>query len=199
MLARKKVPILYSIIVILLIVLIVLIVNYVIHSVNYYTPVLIKYSSEHHSTKHTLLWTPFFNRPDWYIGNNTVKSDYFEKVGCPVTKCVITTNKTYLPEVWQFDAVVFHGAEEWPIFDRVPRFRSPHQKYVLGIMESPAHTKRNMDKEDNFINWTMSYRLDSDILFAYAGMAEKNTMLSISPALYPKWKRFESDFYGTVY
>lgn len=198
MLARKKVPILYSIILILTITVIFLTFN-TIPSVNYYA-VVTKYSTEYkktdHPTKHTLLWTPFFNRADWSIGKDTVKSDYFERIGCPVTNCVITTNKTYLPEVWQFDALVFHGAEEWPIYNRTPNFRSPHQKYIFGTMESPAHTKHDMDRDDNFINWTMSYRLDSDILFAYAGMADKETMLHISPAFFPKWRTFESEYYG---
>lgn len=79
--------------------------------------------------KYILFWTKFF-------GNDFVPEsgeDYLRSVKCPVINCVFTNNKN-LFESHKFDAIVFHGAENWKLMS-LPETRSPHQLYVIALKE----------------------------------------------------------------
>lgn len=67
----------------------------------------------------------------------------------------------------EFDAIIYMI----PIGSRnrkeiVPEKQSPHQKYIFMDLETPLidTKKRTQYLFNNFYNWTMTYRLDSDIL-----------------------------------
>ena len=51
----------------------------------------------------------------------------------------------------------------------MPQRRSPHQRYVGWIMESAAWREYMVDMRpmENFFNWTMTYRWDSDMVGPY--------------------------------
>ncbi|KAJ8955768.1 hypothetical protein NQ318_008642 [Aromia moschata] len=115
--------------------------------------------------KYILYWTQMFGRPDFNLG---LGSDIFR--GCPVSNCYATDNKSYLP-VDRFDAILFHGVEYSIKLHGRPKVRSQHQYYVYSSQESPLNTLQFPNLTD-FYNWTMTYRLDSDIVRPY-GFYEK--------------------------
>jgi hypothetical protein len=78
--------------------------------------------------KYVLFWMKFFdddfvkqNEGTWKLGD------------CPVKNCVFTNNKNLLKH-HEFDAIVFHGPENWKLMD-LPSTRSPHQVYVIALKE----------------------------------------------------------------
>lgn len=102
--------------------------------------------------KTILLWTPFFGKKD-YIGRTI---DY----RCDVSNCVFTSDRSQLNAS---DAVMLH-LRDVRLSD-LPTFRTPDQRWVLLHHESPPHTPRDIVKGlDGKINWTITYRLDSDMV-----------------------------------
>ncbi len=102
----------------------------------------------------------------------------FVDAKCPVTDCLIIANssdfwKMILESEFQllkdFDAVLFNVHELWlsslpPQWYRKP----PYQRFVFFTQESPqSMTALEPEKFDNFFNWTMTYRLDSDVQLLY--------------------------------
>ncbi|KAH7963703.1 hypothetical protein HPB52_022431 [Rhipicephalus sanguineus] len=69
------------------------------------------------------------------------------------------------------DAVVFYGPDTDP--EHMPGERAPFQKWVYWSLEPPWHTPVALLKDlNNTINWTMTYRFDSDVLNNYATITE---------------------------
>ncbi|XP_078485973.1 alpha-(1,3)-fucosyltransferase 7-like [Ciona intestinalis] len=94
--------------------------------------------------------------------------------GHVVGDCTITYNKYRIQEV---GAVMFHytalDQETMPW----KHYRGSDQFFVFWSMDSPAYVKneknRDVTKFDNsFINWTMTYRLDSDIFSPFLQSTE---------------------------
>merc|ERR1712027_221035 len=52
--------------------------------------------------------------------------------------------------------------------------RSQSQRYVMFFMESPQHWRADFSRFNNFFNWTMTYRLDSDISIPYGWVLPKS-------------------------
>jgi hypothetical protein len=120
-----------------------IVMNYLLIREKYYFTVANK-------NKIILLWNGFFNDKNWGLGNDTVDGKFLEKIGCRETRCVITSNKTFLKED-EFDALVYHAPQGW---DDFPKNRSPDQVYVLASLESPVHSPLFLTKEQNIFNWT---------------------------------------------
>ena len=91
---------------------------------------------------------------------------WFEKY-CPVRNCEGTKNRNTEEEA---DAVVFHLRHNNYLDGETPQKRSPSQIYVAWIHE-PANylriTKRLRTLPKDFINISMTYRLDSHIVVPY--------------------------------
>lgn len=143
-------------------------------------------------TKYILLYTNFFGSNNWYLPAETVGPDFFRSIQCPETDCIITTHQDLLPSIAYFDALVFHAAERWS--QPYPAFRSPFQRYVAAILESPAHTKHPLDRDGNFFNWTMTYRLDSDVLWSYVQLEDTGTGAVAGPAEGALWLKQRQQF-----
>lgn len=101
-----------------------------------------------------------FNREDFYLGLGNIFQN------CSISNCYTTSDKTLKP-IEQFDAILFHGVEYDIYADFVPTNRSSNQIYIFSSQESPQHTRDLSGFKENFYNWTMTYRLDSDISRAY--------------------------------
>ena len=91
--------------------------------------------------KYILFFTTFWDTAP----NLPVGPTLFEQ--CPVTNCFITHNKHELPSISQFDAVIFHMVdiellEQEELPDQM--HRSPKQRYVMLIAESPQHWKGSL-------------------------------------------------------
>ncbi|KAK0096985.1 hypothetical protein PV326_003671 [Microctonus aethiopoides] len=126
------------------------------------------------------------------------KGDVFKN--CKVPHCYATSYRYLLDSVINYDAILFHGIE-MPLFN-LPRSRSPNQRYIYFSWESPL--SRPLNSHDfaswpNFYNWTMSYRLDSDIIRPYGVIRDIITQEIVFP---PKnendiiqWRNPNTTFY----
>lgn len=87
----------------------------------------------------------------------------FRKNRCPYNNCFITRNKHVLSDIRYFDAIVF-GLETTKIRQKkLPKKRSPYQKYIFYSTEPPQMNPACDERFHNFFNWTWTYKLDSDI------------------------------------
>jgi alpha-1,3-fucosyltransferase len=57
----------------------------------------------------------------------------------------------------------------------------------------------DLDKERNLVNLTMTYRVDSDIIYPYAEVMDKVTGHVIAPGHNIKWRQPEDNFTGLKY
>ncbi|KAI1285068.1 Alpha-(1,3)-fucosyltransferase C [Halotydeus destructor] len=99
-----------------------------------------------------LLWTPFFGVKDY------VKpiADY----GCDYSNCQFTFDRNQLN---RSDAIIFHVRDT--DLNDLPQYRDAHQRWALLHHEAPPHTPRaTLHGLNGLINWTITYRLDSDIV-----------------------------------
>uniref|UniRef100_A0A914VXQ6 Fucosyltransferase n=1 Tax=Plectus sambesii TaxID=2011161 RepID=A0A914VXQ6_9BILA len=79
-------------------------------------------------------------------------------------KCRITED---MAKVAEADAVLFHNADFSSWRKKLPR--KSDQVYVVANLESPYN--HPMHPPNNYINWTMTYRHDSDIWYPYGYFA----------------------------
>ena len=110
--------------------------------------------------KYILTWCEAYGSKKyfWEFG-----SEKFLEAGCPESRCFLTEDRNMLGSVADFDAILFHQRSFNLRTDR-PKLRSPGQRYVHWMFESPAHLHYDitpLDKFKNFFNWSISYRLDS--------------------------------------
>lgn len=116
-----------------------------------------------------LYWTTMWSRSDFWLG---LGDEIFKN--CPYSNCFTTNQHDYIP-VDQYDAIIFHGPQygENSAFGR-PEKRKTDQIYIFYNQESPSNTRKTSEL-NNFYNWTMTYRSDSDIKTPYGFFIEKNT------------------------
>ncbi|XP_046457101.1 alpha-(1,3)-fucosyltransferase C-like [Daphnia pulex] len=115
---------------------------------------------ESEKVKTILMWNP------WYgdFGFTLDDDSSFSRMGCKVTNCVLSKNKTkVIPE--QADAIVFLYTN----LCELPKIhgRQGFQRFVLLTDDPPMCYPRNYFERDNhfgsFFNWTISYRENADI------------------------------------
>lgn len=82
------------------------------------------------SVKHVLFWTTFFSEKFWSMKNETYGEDYLKSINCPKTNCIFTHKKDFLDQPHEYDAIFFHGVEDWS-FNTLPPTRSLHQLYIM--------------------------------------------------------------------
>jgi alpha-1,3-fucosyltransferase len=107
----------------------------------------------------------------------------FVKNECPVTQCQLIYNKR--DDMFnqsgmsfdQFDAVVINMLEvDDNTTTELDKFvRSGHQRFVFLTQESPQTIFLDSSKWNNYFNWTMSYRLESDIRLLYGRVRRKDS------------------------
>lgn len=95
--------------------------------------------------------TPFQCPPPQYFPS----LQYFRKIHCPFTNCIVTSNKSYLPDLRQYDVIAFNSwdIETFP----PPETRHPEQIYLVYFHEAPSRTKKSLSSLSTLFNWTMSY------------------------------------------
>jgi alpha-1,3-fucosyltransferase len=102
--------------------------------------------------------------------------DTFVQHGCPVSDCEIVNSPHQYPgrPLDSYDAIVFNFNDEFwltkkPIFNR-----QPHQRFIFFTQEPPPSLKPlKISRYRNYFNWTMTYRMDSDIRFLYGRILPK--------------------------
>uniref|UniRef100_H2Y9S2 Fucosyltransferase n=1 Tax=Ciona savignyi TaxID=51511 RepID=H2Y9S2_CIOSA len=91
--------------------------------------------------------------------------------GQEVGNCILTYDRTRISEA---AAVIFHytalddEAMPWK------HYRNKRQFFIFWTVDGPSYIRnaedRHPKKFDNFINWTMTYRLNSDIFYPHLSM-----------------------------
>jgi alpha-1,3-fucosyltransferase len=132
------------------------------------------------STPIILLWTPFFGSKYWNDFSSTPGNELRK---CPVNNCIITSDRSL------FDissALLYHWSEI--DLNDLPKTHPTNQRWVLYNKESPRGTLNDMKKKRDIldvispqINWTMTYRLDSDIVEPYGKILPRQTQVSWTP------------------
>lgn len=111
-------------------------------------------------TKIILYWNSFFGIKDFTFGFG---QQPFVDAQCPQSACFVTDDRSQFN---RSDVVIFSIQNLMP--NDLPLYRFVHQRFVFYEMESPANTDPlpMLDERTRFgfFNWTMTYRLDSDIL-----------------------------------
>lgn len=142
---------------------------------NYTTEVIVKLPPIINQTK------PFKYILSWTAADKSASSIFSFQEGtdpfqnCKIKTCFATSNKSLLP-VEEYDAILFYA----PVFtkkDGIPLTRTRSQKYVFVNMEPPVPQDRQRlhFAAKNFYNWTMTYRLDSDIYKSNWYVVQKKT------------------------
>ena len=124
----------------------------------------LKHTPVDNSTKIILLATSF--RMLYFVGNSG--SEIFERQGCSYD-CFITNDHTFLN---RSAAVLFHGKT---LGKDMPSRPFWSQRWVFFLLESPIHLRTLGNTMNDKFNWTMMYRLDSDIPLTYGKVTKKST------------------------
>lgn len=146
-----------------------------------------------------LLWNTFFGDKRWSLSDDLMDSSYFLKeLNCPVSNCVLTNQRDILPQLDMYDAIMFHTAQPFSLVNPIPKRRSWKQLYVFALVEPPGETKHILSDENNFYNLTMTYRMDSDILWTYNWFVDRETGLRMLPTEYPQWRTVANNYNDTL-
>jgi hypothetical protein len=119
--------------------------------------------SHNKSSYKILLWTKYFGSDDWLNLN-------LKEMNCEYSNCILTSNRD---ELDISDSILFHWRDVRD--DDMPEYHLIDQKWVLYNWEPPSNSP--IDKLYPFgdhINWTMSYRHDSDIFVPYGKILKCN-------------------------
>ena len=108
-----------------------------------------------------LFWNKKYHLNDYGVGLGQAP---FLRFGCRVNNCIFTNDRQKLN---QSDALLFFVLG----FNRtdLPQHRLPHQRYIFNLYETMYWSKNYgniplySNTTNNFFNWTMTYRRDSDI------------------------------------
>ncbi|XP_015378928.1 PREDICTED: glycoprotein 3-alpha-L-fucosyltransferase A-like [Diuraphis noxia] len=101
------------------------------------------------------------NINEWVVNSG---QDEFISKDCPVNRCTITTDKSKSSNV---DSILFRNEFSHPGYKKTDQ-----QVWILFVMESAYYTDLNVSHE--LINWTATYRHDSDIVTPFQRWAYYN-------------------------
>ncbi|KZS12523.1 putative Alpha--fucosyltransferase C [Daphnia magna] len=98
----------------------------------------------------------------------------FIQHGCHINECLIFDDQSALP-LDNYDAIIVHVHELW--LTKLPDFqRRGHQRFIFLTQETPLISQTlDVSALANVFNWTMTYRLDSDILLLYGRIHPRRT------------------------
>lgn len=133
--------------------------------------------------KRILYWTGYYERKDMIFGFG---QEPFIEAGCQVTNCWATDDRS---ELNRSDALIIHGVDFKA--NDLPNHRTPDQRYIFYIFETLINERYmpvfNSKITDNYFNWTMTHRRDSDIYIAapYGALRRKGESLESPNQLPP--------------
>jgi alpha-1,3-fucosyltransferase len=104
------------------------------------------------------------------IGHNP-----FVEHKCDVSDCAIFTQSTSMLPFEEYDAVIIHmlflKLFQLPDFER----RREHQRFIFLTQETPVMMPLYISSLENYFNWTMTYKRNSDIQFLYGRIEPKRS------------------------
>lgn len=110
-----------------------------------------------------LVYTSFFGDKPWpYYQPH---KDYTKKCGCDFVRCELTYDRNRFSES---DAVLFHGRDMPSLgeLENLMKIRNPKQRWVYFVLENP-YNSANVQPLDKYFNWSITYRLASDVQMPY--------------------------------
>lgn len=138
--------------------------------------------------KYILLWT---NETEPIKSNLREGNISFRNRKCPFTNCYMTSNRQFFGDVADFDVILFNGRELPENISLLPQSRSPNQKYIYANMESSANFPVCNQIYKSYFNWTWTYKLDSDEIFGYMSIRDKEGNV-IGPKEEMHWMKVET-------
>lgn len=130
-----------------------------------------------------LEWTTKYKEPFSFM---QMKRDSFILRGCSYQNCYLTDNIGYFENITDFDVILFNVVSLIPRKDMaLPESRIDDQIYVFVSTESASNYPIGPDF-NNFFNWTWSYKLNSDVIFPYVAVWNKEGKV-IGPAANITW------------
>jgi alpha-1,3-fucosyltransferase len=106
--------------------------------------------------------------------------DAFVLHKCRFSDCELVNSPYQYPErpVDSYDAIVFNINDQFGVGSKRPYFdknkRPANQRYVFFTQEPPPSlVGQNLAQFENFFNWTMTYRMDSDVRLLYGRIHPK--------------------------
>merc|ERR1712223_1771360 len=100
-------------------------------------------------------------------------NEHFYSNMCPDTRCYTTANRSYLPSVGDFDAIVIHQRGiDWNDMPKKSK-RTPKQYYIHWVAESAQYLYMDIHQLDSYFNWTMTYKRNSDFPLPYGRLWQK--------------------------
>ena len=135
----------------------------------------------------TLLWYDTHMKS---VSNITTRMGFSQ---CEYSNCqykrFISRTDPKPSEPFDADAILIHSAGIWDLSP--PPRRDENQTFVIAVKDAFPRTTANRDtgmgmKWVNLFNWTMTYRLDSDIVYKYANILEREDKTELADKNYDK-------------
>ncbi|XP_060590450.1 alpha-(1,3)-fucosyltransferase C-like [Ruditapes philippinarum] len=134
-------------------------------------------SSETQITTQTKKVVMFYNLPEYM--DKYLKTDLYY-TNCDYKNCMLTKNAKF---VYSADAIIFYIGIRNKRLGMNPPFnnqqRNPNQVWIFTTIEPPVHyynTDYMLSSWENQFNWSMLYRLDSDIPNPYGCLLLQTTL-----------------------
>lgn len=129
--------------------------------------------------KYILLWDEFYLI--WYQNKSV-----FPKINCPINNCEFFMNRfPYSLYPSYFDAIIFPSKNLSREFR--PSVRSRKQIYIFASLVSSRTAPVCDEFNDNFFNWTLTYRLDSHIPWTYFSIRNSSGSI-VAPRIDAVWE-----------
>ena len=129
---------------------------------------VLKHPEQFGIPKLVLLYTPLFGQVPWPTIENDYQFNFWNNIPCAVRNCRISYDKKDLN---RSDAVLFHGQDidylDLSNLSKTVKQRA-NQRWVFFIHENPLSFTKDLRTLKDVFNWTMTYKLDSDIFVPYA-------------------------------
>lgn len=126
-----------------------------------------------------------YRKPVKYILFWNKKEEYTSFFNCRNEKSCFATHQRDLMPLTGYDAIIFYSEEitNWT----EPVQRSPKQKYIYYVTGKPM--KENICKND-FYNWTISYKKESDIRIQHYLVKKQKTNYSFNHKIFERKTKF---------
>lgn len=141
------------------------------------------------ANKYILLWSAYRYPPFPVL----MYKDIFAKKNCTYQNCIVTTDRNYFRgDLTKFDAIALHGRKLIKYTTRPNQsshgsHKSLHQKFIYVNQDSAWNYPICSFKFDGVFNWTMTYKLNSDIPIPYIQIRDMAGNI-VGPKIDMQWK-----------
>lgn len=127
-------------------------------------------NEKEHGLIYILLWSALTDPPFEYW---SAKRKSLISNNCKFQNCFIVKQRDYFFDVTDYDAIMINVAGLKYNQQDLPTARSDNQLYIFVAIEPAAYWTLFEHEFNYFFNYTMTYRLDSDIIYPYLMVKNK--------------------------